>query len=199
MILFSRVTRKCKGYIPPCTSAMGWQMLTGIGGPHLAHVICLSFVARKGPRLLHPAGLANKVVGCPACLLLVAAVTEGVRVCRHRRKYIEAAEKFGSMKDRKESLLNTREDAYLGLLDVPHQGVSLTLHTHLLHWMHRAGLNAHSMRTWPSQTSLTGAEIQVWGRARPAVLVCFMPMMSCSCLPASNCLVHRLHSQESQS
>ena len=42
---------------------------------------------------------------------------------------MEAAEKFGSMKDRVEGLLSTREDVYLGLLDVPHQGVSLTLHT----------------------------------------------------------------------
>ncbi|CAK0779934.1 hypothetical protein CVIRNUC_004893 [Coccomyxa viridis] len=39
-----------------------------------------------------------------------------------QKKYMEAAEKFGSMKDRVEGLLSTREDAYLGLLDVPHQG-----------------------------------------------------------------------------
>ena len=43
---------------------------------------------------------------------------------------MEAAEKFGSMKDRVEGLLSTREDAYLGLLDAPHQGAPLTPHSH---------------------------------------------------------------------
>ena len=37
-------------------------------------------------------------------------------------KYLEAVEKFGSMKDRVEGLLSSREDAYLGLLAVPDQG-----------------------------------------------------------------------------
>ena len=64
-----------------------------------------------------------------------------------QKRYMEAAEKFGSMKDRVEGLLSSREDAYLGLLDVPHQGVSLPPHTHMHDWMHRAGLNAHSRRT----------------------------------------------------
>ena len=56
---------------------------------------------------------------------------------------MEAAEKFGSMKDRVEGLLSTREDAYLGLLDVPHQGISLTLQIHMHYWTHKTRLNAH--------------------------------------------------------
>ena len=39
-------------------------------------------------------------------------------------KYLEAVEKFGSMKDRVEGLLSSREDSYLGLLAVPDQGTS---------------------------------------------------------------------------
>ena len=67
---------------------------------------------------------------------------------------MEAAEKFGSMKDRVEGLLSTREDAYLGLLDVPHQGVSLTLHTRMHHWVHKSGLNAYSRRSWSSRDTV---------------------------------------------
>ncbi len=37
-------------------------------------------------------------------------------------RFLEAVEKFGRMKDKVEGLLNSREDAYLGLLAVPGQG-----------------------------------------------------------------------------
>lgn len=42
-------------------------------------------------------------------------------VTQAQAKYLDAAEKFGSMRDRVEGLLSTREDAYLGLLAVPDQ------------------------------------------------------------------------------
>ena len=41
-------------------------------------------------------------------------------------RYVEAAEKFGSMRDRVDGLLSTREEAYLGLLEVPDPGEALS-------------------------------------------------------------------------
>lgn len=35
---------------------------------------------------------------------------------------MEAAEKFGSLKDKVDGLLSTREETYLGLLEVPEPG-----------------------------------------------------------------------------
>ena len=49
-------------------------------------------------------------------------------------RYMEAAEKFGSMRDKVDSLLGTREDAYLGLLDVPDIGEALSSRTGTLPW-----------------------------------------------------------------
>ena len=40
-------------------------------------------------------------------------------------RYVEAAEKFGSMRDKVDGLLNLREEAYLGLLEVPDPGEGL--------------------------------------------------------------------------
>ena len=39
---------------------------------------------------------------------------------------MEAANKFGSMKDKVDGLLSTREEAYLGLLEVPDPGEALS-------------------------------------------------------------------------
>ena len=109
-----------------------------------------------------------------------------------QKRYMEAAEKFGSMKDRVEGLLSTREDAYLGLLDVPHPGVSLTPHSHMLHQMHTAGLNAHSGRAWPSQ-EIVKEPAHNMGMSRPAVLVIFKavvayPLLACKgLLRLTNC------------
>ena len=96
---------------------------------------------------VHAAGLADKVAGCQlACWwgLRAGGCGRGCMCMQAQKRYMEAAEKFGSMKDRVEGLLSTREDAYLGLLDVPHQGASLTPHTEMHIWMHETCLNAHS-------------------------------------------------------
>lgn len=45
-------------------------------------------------------------------------------------RYVEAAEKFGSMRDRVDGLLNLREEAYLGLLEVPDPGEGMSAGCH---------------------------------------------------------------------